>query len=342
VAGVACLQATRSAAADEPAQRARGIGEEALHVREVRDIRAAAVDLRIELAQGRLVDMSRRAGMAEVASGVLHNVGNVMNSVNVGASVTREAIKALPVEGLARTVGLLDENAERLPDYLRSDPVGLKLPDYLRKLGTALTAEKQALLSNIDQLSGHLEHMKKIIAAQQSYAKVTGVTEVCTFEDIAETALAISEAGLRASNIKVRRGYDKLAPVLVDRHQILQILVNLISNAKHALEEADQENHELLVAIAAVDGGVRLEVRDNGVGISRENLAKIFTHGFTTKKTGHGFGLHNCANAAQQMDGSLTAYSDGPGTGASFVLRMPVQYAEQLPQRSGFEAGGLR
>jgi signal transduction histidine kinase len=80
---------------------------------------------------------------------------------------------------------------------------------------------------------------------------------------------------------------------------------------------------------------VRIEVRDNGAGIAAENLPKIFTHGFTTKKTGHGFGLHNCANAAQQMDGSLTAYSDGPGRGASFVLRMPVQYAEEPAQGGG-------
>jgi signal transduction histidine kinase len=121
----------------------------------------------------------------------------------------------------------------------------------------------------------------------------------------------------------------------------MQILVNLVSNAKHALEEASPARRELLLAIAKVDGGVRIEVRDNGIGISAENLAKIFNHGFTTKKQGHGFGLHNCANAAQQMDGSLTAYSDGPGKGASFVLRMPVEYADAIPQRVGFaEAGG--
>jgi hypothetical protein len=83
-------------------------------------------------------------------------------------------------------------------------------------------------------------------------------------------------------------------------------------------------------------------IPDDGVGITQENLAKVFNHGFTTKKKGHGFGLHNCANAAQQMDGSLTAYSDGPGTGASFVLRMPLEYADELPQRVGFaEAGGV-
>ncbi len=295
----------------------------------------------LERAQGRLLDMSRRAGMAEVASGVLHNVGNVMNSVNVGASVTRDAVKALPVESLGRACDLLEQNAPRLADYLRSDVTGRKLPDYLRKLADALLEEKRSILAQLDQLSTHLEHMKQIIAAQQSYAKVNGVNEVCTLEEIAETALSLSEGVLRNRSIEVVREYEKLPPVLVDRHQILQILVNLISNAKHALEASAAPARRLTVRIAKVDGGVRVEVRDNGIGIRRENLAKIFNHGFTTKKEGHGFGLHNCANAAQQMDGSLTAYSDGPGQGASFVLRIPLEYAADLPQRVGFgEAAG--
>jgi len=295
----------------------------------------------LEKAQGSLVEMSRRAGMAEIASGVLHNVGNVMNSVNVGASVAREAVTALPVEGLTRAVALLDENAERLADYLTTDAVGRKLPDYLRKLGLALAEEKRAILRNIDQLAEHLEHMKKIIAAQQSYAKVNGVTEVCSLEEIAEAALAINQAALRNAKIEIARSYEKLPAVFVDRHQIMQILVNLVSNAKHALEEVERPDRRLNVSVAKVDGGVRIEVRDNGAGIAPENLPKIFTHGFTTKKTGHGFGLHNCANAAQQMDGSLTVHSEGQGEGASFVLRLPVQFAEE-PAPGGLRAAGER
>jgi predicted ATPase/C4-dicarboxylate-specific signal transduction histidine kinase len=292
----------------------------------------------LEKAQGHLVDLSRRAGMAEVASGVLHNVGNVMNSVNVGASMAREAVGALPVEGLARAVALLERNADRLGDYLASDPAGRKLPSYLRTLSTTLADEKRVILGNMDHLTEHLEHMKKIIAAQQSYAKVNGVTERCTLEEIAETALAISEAALRNSNVEIVRDYEQLPPVLVDRHRIMQILVNLVSNAKHALEETARRDRKLTVAIARVDGGARIEVRDNGVGIAPDNLSKIFRHGFTTKKTGHGFGLHNCANAAQEMEGSLTAQSDGPGQGASFVLRMPVKYAEEFSQGIDFAA----
>ncbi len=333
------IEAANVTLTKEVAERKRAEGELSRYKDHLEDL-VKERTRELEKAQGRLVELSRRAGMAEVASGVLHNVGNVMNSVNVGASVAREMVGALPVEGLARAVGLLEENADRLAEYLTADPVGRKLPDYLRKLGTALTEEKRAILGNIDQLVGHLEHMKKIIAAQQSYAKRGGVTEVCTLEEIAETALSISEAALRNSSIEIVRSYEKLPPVLVDRHQIMQIVVNLVSNAKHALEEVARPDRRLDVSIAKIDGGARIEVRDNGVGIAPENLPKIFSHGFTTKKTGHGFGLHNCANAVQQMNGSLTAYSDGPGKGASFVLRLPVEYVEELPQRAGFAEGG--
>jgi C4-dicarboxylate-specific signal transduction histidine kinase len=205
----------------------------------------------LETAQGRLVEMSRRAGMAEIASGVLHNVGNVMNSVNVGASVAREAVTALPVEGLTRAVALLDENATRLGDYLTNDAVGRKLPDYLRKLGGTLAEEKRGIIANIDRLSEHLEHMKKIIAAQQSYAKVTGVTEVCRLDEIAESALAINQGALRSSNIEVVRSYEKVPPAFVDRHQVMQILVNLITNAKHALEDVARPDRRLSVSKCA-------------------------------------------------------------------------------------------
>ena len=174
--------------------------------------------------------------------------------------------------------------------------------------------------------------MKKIIAAQQSYAKVNGITEVCTLEEIAETALSISEGVLRNSNIEVVRDYEKLPAVLVDRHQIMQILVNLISNAKHALEEAAEASSassrwRLRRSKAACASRCVTTASAYRARISRRSSITASR----PRRQGHGFGLHNCANAAQQMDGSLTAYSDGRGLGASFVLRMPVEYADEIP-----------
>jgi signal transduction histidine kinase len=262
-----------------------------------------------------------------------------MNSVNVGANVARDSVKALPVERLGKTCDLLEANANRIGEYLGSDTAGRRIPEYLRKLAQTLTKDKQTIRDEIDRMLEHLDHMKTIIAAQQSYAKVHGITEVCALKEIVETALAISAAALKGSDIDIVREYEDIAPAWFDRHQILQILVNLISNARHALEESGTGKRLLTVVLAAEGVTARIEVHDNGIGIPHANLAKVFNHGFTTKKTGHGFGLHNCANAVQQMDGSLEAFSDGPGKGARFVLRLPLSRGADAGAHAVLEAG---
>jgi two-component system, NtrC family, sensor kinase len=117
--------------------------------------------------------------------------------------------------------------------------------------------------------------------------------------------------------------------VRLDRARVLQILVNLISNASHALENAPGDAHQITLTVNAVAGSnLRVSVRDEGEGIPAQNLTRIFAHGFTTRKSGHGFGLHSCALAARQMGGTLTAHSDGPGRGATFTLELPIDGAE--------------
>jgi signal transduction histidine kinase len=290
----------------------------------------------LESAQSRLVELSRRAGMAEVASGVLHNVGNVMNSVNVGATMARDTARALKIDGVERVAELLAAHRADIGAYLSSDPAGRRIPEYLEALGRTLAEDKAALLERVEHMLEHLEHMKKIISAQQSYARSNGVMEICSLAEIVETAIAINESVLRRSDIEIVRDFADLPPMSVDRHQIMQIVVNLISNAKHALLASDRPDRVIKISIAAEARGARIEVEDNGIGIPAETMTKIFSHGFTTKKNGHGFGLHNCANGAQRMNGSLAARSDGLGRGAVFTLRFA---AEPAPEAAGRRAG---
>ena len=114
--------------------------------------------------------------------------------------------------------------------------------------------------------------------------------------------------------------------VLADKHKVLQILVNLLRNAKHALEEGGGGDKRLKLRVG-INGErrVKISVSDNGVGIAPEHLSRIFEHGFTTRKEGHGFGLHSGALAAREMGGSLGAHSAGPGQGATFTLEFPAQ-----------------
>jgi C4-dicarboxylate-specific signal transduction histidine kinase len=271
-----------------------------------------------------LVEASRLAGMAEVATGVLHNVGNVLNSVNVSASLVLSQLRRSKITSLTKAVKLLQEHESDLGSFLSSDPTGQKLPPFLAAVTGQLIQEHTLLTRETLGLQDNIDHIKQIVAMQQSYAKVSGTRENLELHALVEDALRMSSTSLTRHQVEVVREFQPIPPVLADRHKVLQILINLVNNAKQAMD-AQAEGRRLVLRVrAGASGFARLEVVDNGCGIPAGNLARIFSHGFTTKKSGHGFGLHSGANAAKEMGGSLLVLSDGPGTGATFVLELPL------------------
>jgi signal transduction histidine kinase len=279
-----------------------------------------------------LLDASRQAGMAEVATGVLHNVGNVLNSVNVSATIVAEKLNVHRLNNLVRTAELLREQNGNLGDFLTKDPKGQLIPGYLADLSKHLVNERQEALTELDLLTKNIEHIKEIVSMQQNYARVAGVVEQLPPESLVEDALRMTTGSLHRHHIEVIRDYEHACPpVTVERHKTLQILVNLIRNSKHALDDASPAAKLLTLRIRKNPAGFAvLTIVDNGIGISAKNLTKIFSHGFTTRKDGHGFGLHSAALAAQQMGGRLTAHSDGPGQGAAFTLELPLAKKEEV------------
>jgi signal transduction histidine kinase len=115
----------------------------------------------------------------------------------------------------------------------------------------------------------------------------------------------------------------------VEKHKVLQILVNLIRNAKYACDESGRKDKQMIVRVSNGDNRVRISVKDNGIGIPQENLTRIFNHGFTTKKDGHGFGLHSGALSAKELGGSLEVHSEGKNQGAMFTLELPLSQKEK-------------
>jgi PAS domain S-box-containing protein len=293
--------------------------------------KAAAAE--IAQSQARLIEVSRLAGMAEVATGVLHNVGNVLNSVNVSATVVGDRLRQSRISGLQRAVRLLEQHAGNLGKFFTEDPKGKLLPDYLGKLYWQLDNERNELVGELAGLTKNLGHIKEIVAMQQTYAKVDGLTEAVSPAVLLEDALRLNEESLVRNSVTVDRDYDATAPtVTVDKHKVLEILVNLITNARHAVCDAARPDRKIRVRVAQTcNRRVSVEVQDNGVGIPQENLVRIFQHGFTTKKNGHGFGLHSGALAARQMGGSLTVNSEGPGQGATFKLELPIGETKPAP-----------
>ncbi len=281
-------------------------------------------DHEVEQLNQRLIASSRHAGMAEVATGVLHNVGNVLNSVNVSATLVADRLRKSKTGSLSRAIALLSAHQHDLPAFLTSDRKGLILPGYLKDLAAHLQAEQAALLKEIEQLTANVSHIKEIVATQQSHACVAGVLESLSAQSLVEDALRINSSAFARHDIKIVQRFVPTPLVLVDRHKVLQILVNLLSNAQHALVTSAQLDRHILLSVETTGDRVRIVVGDNGIGIAPDILIRIFQHGFTTRKDGHGFGLHSGANAAREMGGTLSVHSEGLGKGATFVLELPI------------------
>ncbi|HYO68012.1 MAG TPA: ATP-binding protein, partial [Archangium sp.] len=273
--------------------------------RDVTERKAAEARLG-ELHRG-LMDASRQAGMAEVATGVLHNVGNTLNSVNVSAGIVAERIRGLRVSSLEKAVQLLRENEARLSTFLTEDPRGKQLPAYLEVLTRQLTQDKEAVLSELQALCDGVEHIRVVVGMQQQYARFSGVVEQVSLPELIDGAVRLQAASFGKAGIELRREYAAVPPIWVDRHKLLQILLNLLSNARHAVKESGRPDGCLTIRVASVDPGrLCIIVTDNGAGIAPEHVPLLFTHGFTTKKDGHGFGLHTSARAAEELGGSLS------------------------------------
>lgn len=285
-------------------------------------VRAA---IRMSHVQTELHAKSRQAGMAEIATTVLHNVGNVLNSVNVSAEWVSSQMRTSKAHGLGKVAQMMNEHVDDLGDFLSTDHKGKMLPGYLLKLAEAVTAEQQGIIEELERLTKGVDHIKTIVAAQQSYAVAVSVVETVPVSELIDDALRMSAGSLAHQEMTVVKEVADLPLLALDRHRVLLILVNLIRNAKQALGAVIDRSPCITFSAALADGPVlRIAVTDNGNGIAPEHLPRIFSHGFTTRKEGHGFGLHSCALAAQEMGGSLTVYSDGVGQGATFTLDIPV------------------
>lgn len=283
------------------------------------------MELALEQAHRELVDASRTAGMAEVATGVLHNVSTVLNSLNVSASVIASGLRDSKARSLALLAARVQEHSAQLAGFLTEDSKGRQVPAFLASIARHARDERDHLLHEVAALQQHIDHIKEIVLMQQTYATMTGVVEPLDPATLMEDAVRMSSGALPRHDVPITREFERVPRVLGEKAKILQILVNVIRNAKYACAETHRPDQCVCLAIRTAPGGkgVQLVVRDNGIGIPPENLTRIFGHGFTTRTNGHGFGLHSAANAARQMRGSLTAHSAGRGEGASFTLELP-------------------
>lgn len=280
----------------------------------------------LEAAQQELFATARRAGMAEVATNMLHNVGNVLNSVHAAVTTAKTKAKTMPIDHVSRAAGLLGSLSDRLAGDRRAE----LLPEFLARVAGELARDRDAILAELGSLASKLEHVGTIVDMQQQLAGGSALVENVDPAEVVEAALQINEAALQRHQVLIERDLARVPAVRLDRHRLLQVLVNLVSNAKYALDGVPDPRR--LSLHMRSDGGVlRIEVADNGVGIAPENLERIFHHGFTTRKGGHGYGLHSGALAVKQMGGTIDVHSEGTGKGARFTIELPARREEDTP-----------
>jgi two-component system, NtrC family, sensor kinase len=278
----------------------------------------------LQATQGELVATARRAGRAEIATNVLHNVGNILNSVNVSAGIIANTLRRSRAHGLSRAMKMMGDHAGDLGHFLTADEKGRLLPAYLSGAAASLAQEQQTMLEELGHLTKSIDHIKDVVSTQQSYAGGGSLVEPAHVAELAEDALRMNAGKLAQHKVTVIREFMDLPEVRLDRARVLQILVNLIGNASQAMEDNGEQARRMMLRVSAGDARLRISVQDEGTGITAENLTRIFSHGFTTRAAGHGFGLHSCALAARQMGGTLAVHSDGPGRGATFTLDLPL------------------
>jgi signal transduction histidine kinase len=283
---------------------------------------------KLERSRAELVDTARAAGMSEIATGILHNVGNALNSVGVSTELIEAKLRSSRQQKLDKLAELVRSQGDKFGEFVAHDPRGRHVAPFLLEVANGLREEHAQLADEVRTLASGVEHIRALVAAQQDFARASELRESVELDALVDMAWGIVERATSGKLPELVRELEPLGRVPVQRHKLVQVLVNLLKNACESIAAAGRQPGRVTVVLRARSGQIELEVRDDGLGISAEHLPQLFRHGFTTKSDGHGFGLHSCANAATEMGGAIRVHSDGPGRGASFVLALPLAQRE--------------
>ena len=279
----------------------------------------------IELSND-LVLASRSAGMSDIATSALHNIGNVLNSINTSVVLIREKNMKSELGNLIKTINLLDQHRTDIIAFLAQDEQGKDIVNLWFLLSKAIISEKNYITGEMISVEKNVQYIKDILSMQQSLSTRIGVIEETSIEQLLEDALTLGKTSYQKSGITIIREFSDLPKVVIDRVKLMQVLVNLIKNAVDSLLECKVHKKILKLCLRNEDNfSFMIKIIDNGVGISTEHSPQIFNYGFTTKLHGHGFGLHSSASSIKEMGGHLSMESDGVNKGATCTLVLPYK-----------------
>lgn len=280
----------------------------------------------------RLVEQAHQAGMSEIATEVLHNVGNALNTVGVTAEVLAERVRQAP-PGLQQAVSLLNDHRQDLPAFLSAEGRGGKLVDYLAATSQMIDRCQADAVDQVDALQARIGEIKAIIATQQHYARRIVINQPESIARIVEDALRISKPD-RIPGLQIVRRFQPVPDLPLERTRLLQVFANLVGNAMDAMKPLPDRQHVLSIRIEQQPAAIAVAFEDSGVGITPEQRERIFTHGYTTKPHGHGYGLHYSLNTMRQMGGRIEIASPGENRGSTFTVFIPLTIAAEARDRT--------
>ncbi len=285
----------------------------------------------LEKAQKKVVENARAAGKAELAINVLHNIGNALNSVNIMVQQNNEIIIKSKVSALSQVNHLLEKHQEDIGRYISEDPKGKKMFLLIGLLSEKILSEHREMEQNSQRLLKSIRIISDTISSQQKFAKAGNYTENINLATIIQDTVQMQRTMARNENIVIETHFDQDIEFYADRLKFYQILTNLIVNARQILIENDFNNRILKISTQVKKDQVFIKILDNGKGIPKDLRNMIFNHGFTTKKTGSGFGLHSCANYATEMKGKLSVKSDDTKgkSYTEFTIQLPLLKRKQ-------------
>lgn len=280
---------------------------------------------KIELLNKKLLAMARQAGMSDVATSVLHNIGNVLNSLGVSSSVLHDKIENISSTKLLNLINLIEDNLNDQYRYFSEDPIGKKLFQYIFLIAKESDVDKKSLLEEVDQISLHVKHIKYVVSMQQSIAKPIKMTSTIIVSKLIKQIIKRYSNQIDAHKIIVTQNYESELAILTDQYKLEQIIQNVLQNAIESLIQNQSLYKKLIISTNSSNDQMLIKIADNGVGISADDINKIFNFGYTTREEGHGFGLHYSALAAKELDGELQVVSKGKLQGAEFILTLPLK-----------------
>ncbi len=281
----------------------------------------------LERTHKELVEKAHKAGMADIATGIVHNVGNVLNSVKTSVQVIDNILKESLIINFKRANDLLRENMDTLEEFLINNSKGKMLMEYYLRIEEGLSKEHFQIEELTNRLIRMVDAIADIISAQQNYTNVDFLVEKSSLDKTVDDALTMMIQLITNQQVIVKRIYNKIPQVEIQKIKLLHTIINIIKNACESMENTQPDNRILTIVIDYCEmdkNAACIKMSDTGHGIHPENLEKIFSYGFTTKSGRHGLGLHSSANYMTEMGGKLWAENNESGKGTSFILKFRI------------------